>query len=234
MLEKLHYADGDIALTGLLARPASRARAAIVIYPTIMNSTPAVEDKAKALAESGYLALIADFYGKAPSGFAEARELAAQVRPDPLTYRQRLRAGLRALAVLEEARDIPMAAIGFCMGGQAALELARDGAPLHTAVSFHGLLGTDLPAKPGGIIARLLICHGDADPMVPRSQVLQFWEEMDAAAANWHFHSYSGVKHGFTNPYPVEGNPAVAFNESADRQSWAAMHALFDEVFSPT
>ena len=67
--------------------------------------------------------------------------------------------------------------------------------------------------------------------MVPRSQVLAFWEEMDAAGADWHFHSYAGVKHGFTNPAPTE-NPATGYDASADRQSWAAMHALFDEVFA--
>ena len=54
---------------------------------------------------------------------------------------------------------------------------------------------------------------------------------MDRAGADWHFHSYAGVKHGFTNPNRVEGNPAVAFDRSADRQSWAAMLSLFDEVF---
>jgi dienelactone hydrolase len=56
---------------------------------------------------------------------------------------------------------------------------------------------------------------------------------MDAAGANWHFHSYSGVKHGFTNPAPPL-NPAVDYDASADRQSWAAMFELFDEVFSPS
>ena len=131
---------------------------------------------------------------------------------------------------MPEANGWPLAAIGFCMGGQAALELAREGAPLDAVVSFHGLLGTDLPAEPGHVTARILVCHGDADPMVPRSQVIAFWEEMDRAGASWHFHSYSGVRHGFTNPAPTE-NPATAYDESADRQSWAAMHALFDEVF---
>ncbi len=125
---------------------------------------------------------------------------------------------------------MPLAAIGFCLGGFAALELAREGAPLAAAVSFHGLLNTDLPAEHGKVAARILVCHGDADPMVPRSQVIAFWEEMDAAGANWHFHSYSGVKHGFTNPGPVH-NPAVGYDASADRQSWAAMLELFDEVF---
>jgi dienelactone hydrolase len=232
ILEPLPYAEGDTALAGLLARPSGIPRAAVLVFPTIMNSTPAVETKARALAEAGYLALIADFYGQRPAGFDEARALAAAIRPDPLAYRRRLKASLRALATLPEAQGLPLAAIGFCMGGQAALELARDGAPLEAVVSFHGLLDTGLPAEPGRITARILVCHGDADPMVPRSQVLAFWQEMDAAEANWHFHSYSGVKHGFTNPAKVEGNPAVGYDASADRQSWAAMLELFDEVFA--
>lgn len=231
MLEKLAYSDGDIALTGLLARPAGTPRAAIVVYPTIMNSTRAVEDKAAALAEAGYLALIADFYGKTPSSFDESRVFAAEIRGDVNEYRQRLRAAIRAIVSLDEASGLPIAAIGFCMGGGAVLELAREGAPLAAVVSFHGLLGTELPAEPGAVHARILVCHGDADPMVPRSQVMKFWEEMDVAGGDWHFHSYAGVKHGFTNPYPVQGNPAVAYDASADRQSWAAMHSLFDEIF---
>jgi dienelactone hydrolase len=228
-LEPLPYTDGDTALTGLLARPSGTARAAVLVLPTIMNTTASVEAKARSLTEHGYLAFIADFYGRPPANFDDARTLAAEIRPHPLAYRRRLRAGLRALASLPETEGLSFAAIGFCMGGQAALELARDGAPLFAAVSFHGLLDTGLPAEPGRITARLLVCHGDADPMVPRSQVLAFWEEMDAAGADWHFHSYSGVKHGFTNPAPTE-NPATAYDASADRQSWAAMLELFDEV----
>ena len=229
-LEPFDYEDGDCWLTAHVARPSGLPRAGVLVFPTIMNPTPAVEAKALQIAEAGYLALIADFYGKQPASFEDARAFAAEIRPDPLAYRRRLRAGLRALATLPEAQDLPLAAIGFCMGGQAALEMARDGAPLEAVVSFHGLLDTGLPAEPGKITPRILVCHGDADPMVPRSQVLAFWEEMDAARANWHFHSYSGVKHGFTNPAPTE-NPATGYDASADRQSWAAMLELFDEVF---
>ena len=124
-----------------------------------------------------------------------------------------------------------MLAIGFCMGGCAVLELARDGADLLAVTSFHGLLDTAAPAT-GPIAPRILVCHGDADTLVPRSQVTGFWEEMDAAAANWHFHSYASVAHGFTNPRMLDGAPNPAYDASADRQSWAAMHALFDEVLS--
>lgn len=230
-LTPVSYADGDTALTGLLARPSGAARAAVVVFPTIMNPTPSVLDKARDLAAHGYLALVADFYGKTPESFDQSREFALAIRETPEAYRQRLRAAVRALAMLPEAAGLPIGTIGFCMGGQAALELAREGAPLFAAVSFHGLLNTDLPARPGAVRARILVCHGDADPMVPRAQVMKFWEEMDEAGANWHFHSYAGVKHGFTNPGPTT-NPATAYDASADRQSWSAMYALFDEVLA--
>ncbi len=56
---------------------------------------------------------------------------------------------------------------------------------------------------------------------------------MDAAGANWHFHAYSGVKHGFTDPASDQrGLAAVGYNASADRQSWSAMLSLFDEAFA--
>ncbi|AKH41555.1 dienelactone hydrolase [Altererythrobacter atlanticus] len=230
-LETLAYSDGEIGLTSHVARPKGVPRAAVLVFPTIMNPGGFVFDKAKSLADHGYLALVADFYGKQPENFDQSREFAMEIRQTPDSYRNRLRAGLKALAGMEEARGLPIGAIGFCMGGQATLELARDGAPLFAAVSFHGLLNTEQPAEPGRISARILVCHGDADPMVPRQQVIKFWEEMDHAGGNWHFHSYAGVKHGFCNPQP-NSNPATAYDESADRQSWASMFSLFDEVLA--
>lgn len=227
--EPIDYDDAGTSLTGHVARPEGSPRAAVLVFPTIMNPTPAVEAKAWELAEAGYLAMIGDFYGKSPSSFDESRVFASEIRETPEQYRQRLRASLRALATLDGAEGLPILVIGFCMGGQAALELAREGAPVEAAVSFHGLLNTDMPAEPGKVSARILVCHGDADPMVPRPQVLKFWEEMDRGGANWHFHSYSGVKHGFTNPAPND-NPATDYDASADRQSWASMMSLFDEV----
>ena len=227
---RIGYTDGESALTGLLYRPSGTPRAAVLVYPSIMNQEGVVLAKGALLAAHGYLAFVADFYGRNPENFEQSRELAAAIRPQPHDFRRRIRQAIGALVSLPEAEGLPLAAIGFCMGGGAVLELAREGAPLEAVVSFHGLLGTDLPAEPGGIRARILVCHGDADPAVPRSHVTAFWEEMDQAGADWHFHSYGGVKHGFTNPAPPL-NPAVAYDASADRQSWAAMLELFDEVF---
>ena len=232
VLERVDYTDRTAALTGWLARPAGAARAAVVVFPTIANVTPAIERRAALLAQQGYVALIADFYGAPVASFEAARPLAEALRSDVDHYRARLAAAVAMLRAHPAAAGLPLAAIGFCMGGQAVLELARLGADLKAVVSFHGLLDTQRPAS-APIPARILVCHGDRDPMVPRAQVMAFWEEMDAVGANWHFHAYANVKHGFTDPASdARGLPAIAYDASADRQSWAAMLELFDEVFA--
>ena len=232
MFDRIDYKDGATSLTGYVARPVVRPRAAVLVLPTIVNITPNIERKAQGLAEAGYLAFIGDFYGEPVPSFDAARPLAAALRADAGVYRGRIAAGLAAMAALPDAAGLPLAVIGFCMGGQAALELARSGADIRAAVSYHGLLDTQRPAAPGAIRARILICHGDADPMAPREAVLGFWQEMDAAGADWHFHSYGNVRHGFTDPASdARGLDAVRYNASADRQSWAATLSFFDEVF---
>ena len=231
-LQPITYNDGATGLTGWLAKPNGQPKAAVLVLPTIANVTANIERKAQALADAGYLALIADFYGEPVADFAASFPLAEKLRADPAIYRARIIAALSAMQSLPQAQGLLAATIGFCMGGQAALELARSGADIAFAVSFHGLLDTQIPAAPGAIKARLLICHGDADPLVHRNQVLAFWEEMDAAKADWHFHSYAQVVHGFTDPdSDARGMAAVKYNTSADRQSWAAMLELFAEVF---
>lgn len=232
-LQQIDYADGAVQLTGWLARPAGAPRAAIVVFPTIANVTEAIRNRARMLADAGYPAFIADFYGQEVESFDAAQPLAQALWADPEAYRRRLSAAVATLRGHPASAGLPMGAIGYCMGGGAVLELARDGADLEVVVSFHGGLKALIPAAPGAVKARVLVCHGDADPIVPRNHVLKFWEEMDTAGANWHFHSYSGVKHGFTDPdSDARGLDAIAYDASADRQSWAATMNLFDEVFA--
>ena len=227
---RIAYRDGETDLVGLHQRPTGPARATVTVFPTFMNATPGVEDKARALCAAGYSAFIADFYGPdSPSSFEEAFGAMGRLRADPHAMRQRIGTALAQHARLDPG--LPALAIGFCLGGFAVLELARDGQDLAAVVSFHGLLATPLPAD-RAIKPRILVCHGDADPLVPRSDILGFWEEMDRVKANWHFHSYAGVEHGFTNPRMLDGSPNPAYDPSADRQSWTAMLSLFDEVLA--
>jgi len=232
-LERVDYTDRGTALTGWLARPAGTPRAAFVVFPNIANYTPAAVRRTQMLAEAGYVALLADFYGDPAGSMEIAGPLAKDLRSDVDHYRARLAAAVATLRAHPAAGGLDMAAIGYCMGGQAVLELARSGEDLALVASFHGIFetdrkaGGDAPHKP-----RILVCHGDADPLAPRESVIGLWEEFDAAGYSWHFHSYSGVKHGFTDPgSDTRGLPAIGYDGSADRQSWAALMSLADEVF---
>lgn len=229
--ERVDYSHGATALSGLLARPAGTPRAAVVIFPTIMNIAPNVLRRMPMLTDAGYLAFMADFYGQPVADRAAAHALGTALRADVSHYRGRIAAAIEALAAHPARGSLPMAAIGYCMGGQAVLEAARINLPLAVVASFHGILSTDAPAAEP-IAPRILVCHGDRDPLVPREQVMAFEQEMDAVEANWHLHIYSGVKHGFTDPEAdSHGIEALGYDASADRQSWAAAMGLFDEVF---
>ena len=229
-LEPIPYTDGPTALTGQLARPTGSPRAAVVVFPTIMNQQPNALRRLPMLAEAGTLAFCADLYGRQPADRADSRALGTALRADVTAYRARIKAAVDTLAALPEAQGLPLAAIGYCLGGQAVLEAARMNLPLALVASFHGILTTDAPATQP-IRPRILVCHGDADSLVPREQVAAFQQEMDAAGANWHLHVYSGVKHGFTDPEAdSHGLPALGYDASANRQSWAALLGLLGEI----
>jgi dienelactone hydrolase len=231
-LEPVAYADGDLALTGWLSRPAGQPRAAVVVFPSVHGRSAHSDDRVRRLADAGYLAMSADYYGTGIDGTDAVQAAGQALRADVDGFRARAGAAVTALGDHPGAGGLPLGAIGFCQGGMAVLELARQGAPLTAVASFHGLLQTQRPAE-APIKPRILVCHGDADPMVPRAAVNAFWAEMDAARADWHFHSYAGVLHGFTDP-ASDGrpSPAVGYDRSADRQSWAALVAFFGEIFA--
>ena len=100
--EPLPYTDGDTALTGLIARPAARPRAAVIVFPTIMNQSPNALRRLPMLAEQGYLAFCADFYGRAPADRADAHALGTALRQDVAAYRARIKAAVDTLAAIAQ------------------------------------------------------------------------------------------------------------------------------------
>ena len=125
-----------------------------------------------------------------------------------------------------------IAAIGYCFGGGAVLELARGGAELAGVVSFHGNLDTPEPKDAERIRAKVLVCHGAADPYVPEEQVDAFRGEMDDAGVDWQMIFYGGAVHSFTNPAAgSDPSTGAAYDADADRRSWEAMRIFFAEIF---
>jgi dienelactone hydrolase len=190
--------------------------------------------RARELAELGYVAFALDMYGKGKLATTPeaARELATPFYRDRSVMRSRAQAGLAQLRKHERVDASRLGAIGYCFGGTVVLELARSGADLDGVVSFHGGLSTPSPDDARQIKGEVLICNGADDAAVPPDQQQAFHDEMRAANVKYTFISYGGSVHAFSNPAADKvGMSNVAYNERADRRSWAHMKIFFDDVF---
>jgi dienelactone hydrolase len=223
------YRDLDTPLSGELYHD-TRPRPGILLIHGGAGLDDHARDQACRYAALGYAVFACDMYGAGVAGDRErvVRTVTA-LRDDPDLLTRRARAGVTALADCAETSG-PFAAIGFCFGGLAALTLARSGADLAAAVSIHGSLTTVRPAQPGAVTARLLVCHGAADPHVPMADVVAFGEEMTAANADWQLNMYGRAQHGFTHQHAVPGaTPGVAYDPAADARSFAATASFLAE-----
>lgn len=122
------------------------------------------------------------------------------------------------------ARGCPLAGV--------ALELARSGADILGAASFHGNPDTPDPKDAENIKGKIIAFHGADDPYVSTAAVAAFQDEMRGAGADWQLNIYGGAVHRFSNPAAGGDNKSgAAYNEKADRRSWKALQAFFAEIF---
>lgn len=237
--DAIEYAAGETKLEGYLAYPdgpSTTKRPGVVVFHDWMGLGPNPKMRADMLAKLGYVALAADLYGKGvrPANAGEAGKLAGQYKEDRATLRARARAALDQLVASGKVDPAKVAAIGYCFGGTAALELARSGAPLAATVSFHGGLSTPHPEDAKNIKGRVLVLHGADDPFVKPEEVAGFETEMRTAKIDWQLVAYGGAVHAFT--VEAAGNDpskGAAYDAKADHRSWEAMRGFFGEVFGP-
>lgn len=226
----------DATMRGYLAYDETKAgpRPGVLVFHEGLGLGEFAMARARMLAELGYVAFAADMFGerRQARNLQEVAKLVGDLRNAPETLRARGHAALATLKAMPQVDAGRMAAIGFCFGGSVVLELARDGADLVAAVSFHGVLTTRMPAVPGKVKASVLVLTGADDPLAPPEQVAAFEAEMRAAQVpDWQLISYGSTLHGFTNP-AADGSMlrTALYSAQADRRSWASMRGLFDEV----
>lgn len=219
----VHHGDPDTKRPGVL------------MVPNWMGPTDASLEVAKQIAADGRLVMMVDMYGVGtrPQNAQEAGAAAGAVRADRALMRARAQ---KALAVFRaEGKPLGLeptrvAAIGFCFGGGTVLELGRAGADVDAIVSFHGDLASPTLADDAGKTrAKVLVCHGADDPYVPQRDVQQFVAAMQKTGVDWQLVEYSGTVHSFTEP--SADSDGARYNERSAKRSFAAMRALFDEVW---
>ena len=192
--------------------------------------------RARELAGLGYVAMAVDMFGngQTASDPDEAMKLAGPFYQDTQLIKSRFEAALTKLKTLPQVDTNNIAAIGYCYGGFIVLNAAKLGEPLKRVVSFHGNLGGVTPDK-NLLKAKVLVLHGEADPIVQPQEVNQFKKQMDSIGADYTFKAYPNAKHAFTNPAAdsVESkfHLGVGYNADADKDSWEEMKEFLKNMF---
>ena len=228
-----HEFEGENLESVFVGRRDGEARPTVILIPTVMGVSDLEIRFGRQLVELGYNALVADLFGKEFHGaprdtcFGEMTRL----RSDRAALRRRLQHVLQLARGIDGVKPDQIVVAGYCFGGQCALDLARSGADIAAAVSFHGLF--DPPGLPKEKITAKVVCfHGWDDPMVPPDAVVALGQELTEAGSDWQIHAYGHVGHGFTNPHASDLKiDGVAYNALAAERSWTSFINLLEELF---
>ena len=230
--EKITYQSGENSFEGFLAQPEGDSNPCVLIAHTWAGRDAFVEEKAKLLTELGYAAFAIDMYGDGKIGTSN-EENAGMMQPlldDREELARRALASLDAVSKIDSIDASKIVIMGYCFGGLVAMDLARTGADIKGAVSFHGFLaGPENSTKE--IKAKLLALHGDSDPMVGQDQIESFRQEMTSKKVDWQLHVFGGAMHSFTNPEANDPDFGAVYSKNADERSWKIFTDFLMELF---
>jgi len=234
--ETVEYSDGATVLEGYLAWDDSfpGPRPGVIVTHEWMGLNDYARMRADMLAGLGYISFAADVYGQGvrPANPQEAGAEAGKYRSDRALLRSRMNSALAQLRANPRVDASRIAAIGYCFGGMAVLELARSGADIAGVVSFHGSLDTPNPADAQNIRCKVLVLSGAADPHVSPESIAALQKELTEAHVDWQLKLYSDAMHAFTNPATNRPESGAQYNERADKRSWRDMLDFFGELFA--
>lgn len=231
----VNYLDGETSLQGFFAYDDSiqGQRPSILICHAWAGRNEFVEKKALELAKLGYFAFALDMYGNGKTG-SNNEENAALMQPfmdDRSMLIGRIDAALKALKLMPWVDAENIAAIGFCFGGLCVLDLARSGAAIKGVVAFHGLLVPPPGQQNQQIKAKVLVLHGNNDPLASIADVNALQQELSQSGADWQVHMYGNTMHAFTNPLANDPEFGTVFQPEANRRSWLSMKNFLAEIF---
>jgi carboxymethylenebutenolidase len=196
---------GDIG--GILATPEVDGQfPGVVMIPTVRGLDEFAHYVVERLAGDGFAALgvnIFDHPGVPEDPFKRPGAL-----PDELTLGD-LEAARQFLKGHPSVGGQPISAWGYCIGGRFSLLWATYQPELAAAAAFHGFPTNDTsnpntPTEAAGRVAEQRVpvigCFGEADRLVPMSEVERYRGELEKHSKDFEIHTYAGADHGWTNP----------------------------------
>jgi dienelactone hydrolase len=236
--ENVTYSVNGVTYKGFVAYDDNikGKRPGILVVPEWWGLNDYPKMRARKLAELGYIALAVDVFGdgKVANTPTEAQEFTTPFYKDPTLAKPRLDAALAKLKEYKQTDPENIASIGYCFGGNVALNYAKLGADLKGVVSFHGGMG-GVPVDKKLMKAKVLVCQGGSDKFVSQKDVDKFKHQLDSIGADNTVKVYANATHAFTNPDATatgkKFNMPIEYNQQADIDSWNDMKMFFSKIF---
>jgi len=213
------YKSGDEIVQGILYTPAGKGPfPGLIVIHEWWGLNDWVKEQASKLADQGYVALAVDLYrGKVATTPDEAHQIMRGV-PEDRAQRD-LHAAFEFLASQPNVKKDRIGAIGWCMGGGYALDVALQEPTLAADVINYGHLATD-PEALKKINAPILGLFGAQDKGITPDDVHKFGETMDKLGKKIDVKIYDDAGHAFENPNNKGGyraaDAAVAWHVTVD------------------
>jgi carboxymethylenebutenolidase len=193
------YKSGEDNVTGVLYAPDGKGPfPGIVVIHEWWGLNDWVKEQASKLADQGYVALAVDLYrGKVATTPDEAHEIMRGV-PEDRAQRD-LHAAVEFLKAQTNVNKDRIGAIGWCMGGGYALDVALLEPSLRADVINYGHLATD-PASIEKIHAAVLGIFGGQDKGISVDDVKKFEQALKQQGNKVEIVVYPDAGHAFENP----------------------------------
>ncbi|MGO8814121.1 MAG: dienelactone hydrolase family protein [Terriglobia bacterium] len=228
----LQVADGT-TMRAFQARPQDgHPRAGLLLFQEAFGVNAHIRDVAERFAREGYHTLAPELFHRTGPGFEGTYNNFEAAMPHVRALKEQdLEADARsAYGWLHEnvgSAEIPLACIGFCMGGRVSF-LTNSALPLKAAVSFYGggiapnPMGTGLLNRATDLHAPQLFFWGGVDKHIGPEQRQAVAEALRKAGKPFVNVEFADADHGFFCDARSSYNPAAA------RQAWALTHAFLD------
>jgi carboxymethylenebutenolidase len=202
--QTVEFPSGKETTSGFLAIPDKPG-----VYPGLLvihewwGLNDWVKEQSEKLAEQGYVVLAVDLYrGKSAADPSDAHELMRGL-PQDRAIRD-MQAAFEYLATRKDVKPTRLGAIGWCMGGGLALQLAIHQPRLGAVVVNYGALPTD-PNDIQQIGAWVLGNFGADDKGITPADVQAFEKAMKGLNRRIDVKIYPGAGHAFENPNNTSG-----------------------------
>ncbi len=228
------YQDNGIEFEGFAAFPSEERRPLVILCHAWGGRDNFICDKAREIAQWGYVGFALDMYGKGVLGKTKEENIALK---RPFTENRGLLQN-RVIKAFKVACNLPyvdssrVVVLGYGFGGLCALDLARSGVNLKGAISIYGHFDPPPSSLMKPIKAKILVLHGYNDPVTPQQELIHFAKEMNDAKVDWQAHIYGNTMHAFAAPHANDPKSGILYNPVSAARAWIAIHNFLDEILA--